>query len=113
MWTFHEQGLPVLGFDIDQSKVDHLQSGIPYIKHLGKEMMQSLAQSDICDATTDFSRLKEADAMLLCVPTPLNQYREPDMSYVISTTETVAHHLREGQLVILNLLPIQVPPKKS
>ena len=64
-------------------------------------MMQSLAQSDICDATTDFSRLKEADAMLLCVPTPLNQYREPDMSYVISTTETVAHHLREGQLVIL------------
>ena len=101
MWTFHEQGLPVLGFDIDQSKVDHLKSGTPYIKHLGKEMMQSLAESDICDATTDFSRLKEADAVLLCVPTPLNQYREPDMSYVISTTETVAHHLREGQLVIL------------
>ena len=101
MWTFHEQELPVLGFDIDQSKVDHLHSGTPYIKHLGKEMMQSLAQSDICDATTDFSRLKEADAVLLCVPTPLNQYREPDMSYVISTTETVAHYLREGQLVIL------------
>ena len=101
MWTFHEQGLPVLGFDIDQSKVDHLKNGTPYIKHLGIDMMQSLAQSDICDATTDFSRLKEADAVLLCVPTPLNQYREPDMSYVISTTETVANHLREGQLVIL------------
>jgi UDP-N-acetyl-D-glucosamine dehydrogenase len=101
MWTFHENGLPVIGFDIDQAKIDHLRSGTPYIKHLGKEMMQSLAASDHCDATTDFSRLSEADAVLLCVPTPLNQYREPDMSYVISTTETVAHHLREGQLVIL------------
>ena len=63
--------------------------------------MQSLSQSDRCAATTDFSRLTEADAVLFCVPTPLNQYREPDMSYVISTTETVAHHLRKGQLVIL------------
>ena len=101
MWTFHENGLPVIGFDIDQAKIDHLRSGTPYIKHLGKDMMQSLAASDHCDATDDFARLPEADAILLCVPTPLNQYREPDMSYVISTTETVAHHLREGQLVIL------------
>ena len=101
MWTFHEKGLPVIGFDIDQVKIDHLRSGTPYIKHLGQEMMQSLSESDQCDATTDFSRLTEADAILLCVPTPLNQYREPDMSYVISTTETVAYHLREGQLVIL------------
>ncbi|MDC3297121.1 nucleotide sugar dehydrogenase [Balneolaceae bacterium] len=101
MWTFHENELPVIGFDIDQTKIDHLRSGTPYIKHLGQDMMQSLAASDHCDATTDFARLSEADAILLCVPTPLNQYREPDMSYVISTTETVAHHLREGQLVIL------------
>jgi UDP-N-acetyl-D-glucosamine dehydrogenase len=101
MWTFHENGLPVIGFDIDQTKIDHLRECTPYIKHLGKDMMQALAASDHCDATTDFSRLSEADAVLLCVPTPLNQYREPDMSYVISTTETVAHHLREGQLVIL------------
>ncbi len=101
MYTFHKEGMPVLGFDIDKSKVSNIQSGTPYIKHLGQEMMQSLSQSDRCAATTDFSRLTEADAVLLCVPTPLNQYREPDMSYVISTTETVAHHLREGQLVIL------------
>ncbi len=101
MWTFHQQGLPVLGFDVDESKVKKLKSGTPYIKHLGKEMMQSLAKSNICDATTDFSRLKEADAVLLCVPTPLNQYREPDMSYVKNTAETVAHHLREGQLIVL------------
>jgi UDP-N-acetyl-D-glucosamine dehydrogenase len=101
MYTFHKEGMPVIGYDIDQSKVSNIQSGTPYIKHLGEEMMQSLSQSDRCAATTDFSRLTEADAVLLCVPTPLNQYREPDMSYVISTTETVAHHLREGQLVIL------------
>lgn len=101
MYTFHKEGMPVIGYDIDQAKVSNIQSGTPYIKHLGQEMMQSLSQSDRCAATTDFSRLTEADAVLLCVPTPLNQYREPDMSYVISTTETVAHHLREGQLVIL------------
>jgi UDP-N-acetyl-D-glucosamine dehydrogenase len=101
MYTFHKEGMPVIGYDIDQSKVSNIQSGTPYIKHLGEEMMQSLSQSDRCAATTDFSRLTEADAVLLCVPTPLNQYREPDMSYVISTTETVAHHLRKGQLVIL------------
>ena len=101
MYTFHKEGMPVIGYDIDQSKVSNIQSGTPYIKHLGEEMMQSLSQSDRCAATTDFSRLTEADAVLLCVPTPLNQYREPDMSYVIGTTETVAHHLREGQLVVL------------
>lgn len=101
MWTFHKQDLPVLGFDIDEAKVKNLKSGTPYIKHLGKEMMQSLAKSVTCDVTTDFSRLKEADALLLCVPTPLNQYREPDMSYITSTTESVAHYLREGQLVVL------------
>ena len=101
MYTFHKEGMPVIGYDIDQTKVSNIQSGTPYIKHLGEEMMQSLSQSDRCAATTDFSRLTEADAVLLCVPTPLNQYREPDMSYVISTTETVAHHLIQGQLVIL------------
>ncbi len=101
IYTFHKEGMPVIGYDIDQSKVSNIQSGTPYIKHLGEEMMQSLSQSNRCAATTDFSRLTEADAVLLCVPTPLNQYREPDMSYVISTTETVAHNLREGQLVIL------------
>jgi len=101
MYTFHQKGMPVIGYDIDQSKVSNIETGTPYIKHLGQDMMQSLAASDHCDATTDFARLSEADAVLLCVPTPLNQYREPDMSYVISTTETVAHHLRKGQLVIL------------
>ncbi|SMO96608.1 nucleotide sugar dehydrogenase [Gracilimonas mengyeensis] len=101
MWTFHKEGLPVIGFDIDEKKINHLHEGTPYIKHLGSEMMKSLADSDRCEATTDFSRLTEADAILLCVPTPLDYHREPDMSYVEQTTETVSKYLRKGQLVIL------------
>lgn len=101
LWTFHQRGLPVLGFDIDPSKIENLNNGTPYIKHLGLEMMQTLAQSERCKATSDFSRLTEADALLLCVPTPLNTWREPDMSYVENTTQTVATYLRKGHLVIL------------
>jgi UDP-N-acetyl-D-glucosamine dehydrogenase len=101
LWTFHESGMPVLGFDIDQEKIDCLREGRPYIKHLGEEMMQCLAASDRCDATTDFSRLSEADTVLMCVPTPLDDHREPDMQYVEKTSLTIGENLREGQLVVL------------
>lgn len=101
MWTFHEKGMPVLGFDVDKNKVDCLKQGIPYIKHLGKEMMQKLSKSELCDATTDLTRMSEADALLMCVPTPLDHHREPDMKYVVQTTESVSKYLRKGQLVIL------------
>ncbi len=101
MWTFHEKQMPVIGFDIDKKKVDCINNGIPYIKHLGKDKMQILAESDICDSTTDFNRLPEADALLMCVPTPLDNHREPDMKFVEQTTEVISNHLRKGQLVIL------------
>jgi len=101
MWTFHKVGMPVIGYDVDEKKVKNIKSGTPYIKHLGTEMMETLAKSDDCDATTDFNRLPEADAILMCVPTPLDEHREPDMSYVVQTTETISHHLRKGQLIIL------------
>jgi UDP-N-acetyl-D-glucosamine dehydrogenase len=101
MWTFHENEMPVIGYDIDKEKVKCIESGKPYIKHLGEEMMQALSQSDRCDATTDFSRIREADALMLCVPTPLDEHREPDMQYVEKTCLTVGEHLRKGQLVIL------------
>lgn len=101
MWTFHKNSMPVIGFDIDQEKIDCINEGRPYIKHLGEEMMQALSKSDKCDATNDFSRLPEADALMLCVPTPLNEHREPDMEYVEKTCETVGEYLRAGQLVIL------------
>lgn len=101
MWTFHKVGMPVIGYDVDESKVKNIKDGVPYIKHLGTEMMETLAKSGDCDATTDFSRLKESDAILMCVPTPLDEHREPDMSYVEMTTETISKHLRKGQLIIL------------
>lgn len=101
MWTFHEKGMPVIGYDIDKYKVDCINEGIPYIKHLGKDKMQVLSDSDKCSATADFSRLIEADALLMCVPTPLNTHREPEMKYVVETTKVIAKHLRKDQLVIL------------
>lgn len=101
LWTFHEQRFPVIGFDIDTQKIKDIHRGKPYIEHLGERMMGKLAGSDLCDATDDFNRLDEPDAILMCVPTPLNEHREPDMTYVEQTTQTIAQHLREGQLVVL------------
>lgn len=101
MWTFHQAGMPVLGFDIDSEKVDCINEGVPYIKHLGKDKMEKLAEGERCGATSDFSRLGEADAILMCVPTPLDEYREPDMQYVEKTCLSIGEYLREGQLVIL------------
>ncbi len=101
IWTFHREGFPVLGYDIDRSKIDHFEAGTSYIKHFGISRMQVLAASDRCEATTDFDRVPEADVLLLCVPTPLDAHREPDMSYVENTVRAIGPHLREGQLVIL------------
>lgn len=101
IWTFHEEGFPCLGFDIDERKIQHFANGTSYIKHLGTDMMSKLAASDRSDATTDFSRIPEADVLLLCVPTPLDEHREPDMSYVEGTLNAIGPHLRAGQLVVL------------
>ncbi|NIT56659.1 MAG: hypothetical protein GWN00_10625, partial [Aliifodinibius sp.] len=101
MWTFHEKGFPVVGFDVDKDKIKNIESGKPYIKHLGYEMMEKLAVSDRCSATLNFSGLQEMDAIIMCVPTPLNTYREPDMKYVEQTTRMIAKYIQKGQLVIL------------
>jgi len=101
MWTFHQNDIEVKGFDIDERKIECLDKGEPYIKHLGEEMMGVLAKSDKCSATTDFTELSSVDAVIMCVPTPLDEHREPDMSYVIDTTEVIGENLRKGQLVIL------------
>jgi len=101
LWTFHEESFPVFGFDVDMDKIEHLENGTPYIKHLGYNMMEKLATSEKCKGTADFSELEKMDAVIMCVPTPLNTYREPDMQYVEATTRTIAKYLRKGQLVIL------------
>ena len=100
MLRFVEVGYKVLGFDIDQSKVDALHAGKSYIEHISADSIAG-ARAAGFEATTDFSRAPEADALILCVPTPLNKYREPDLSFVINTIDSLVPHLREGHLVSL------------
>jgi len=95
------KGFRVLGFDIDPAKVEMLSAGRSYIRHVPAARLAELAQRGLFSATADFTRLAEMDAILICVPTPLNKYREPDLSFVERTTATVAQHLRPGQLVVL------------
>ena len=101
LWVFHQQGFRVVGIDIDEAKIRALRSGNSYIKHFPQEQMQTLSRSQRCSATADFSVVHDVDAIILCVPTPLNLHREPDMSYIISTTNAIAPHLKRGHLVVL------------
>ena len=101
MLRYVEEGYNVLGFDIDQSKVDNLNDGVSYIEHIPSERIQSSVQKDLFSATTDFSKAACADVLIMCVPTPLNKYREPDLSYVLSTTDALVPYLRKGQLLSL------------
>ena len=96
-----EAGYPVLGLDIDQAKVDQLLVGQSYIKHISAAPILDAVQAKAFDASTDFSRAREADALILCVPTPLNAHREPDLSYVLASLEEILPHLRPGQVVSL------------
>ena len=97
---FAEVGLKVTGFDIDSAKVQQLNAGGSYIERLPPAVIQR-ARSLGFEATTDFSLSKEVDAIIICVPTPLNRYREPDLSYIIATIESALPHMRAGQLVSL------------
>ncbi len=100
-WTFADAGFSVLGFDIDPAKVEALQAGRSYIGHIPSEVIAGMREAGRFDATADFARLAETDAILICVPTPLTRSREPDMSYVEGTAGAIAPHLQKGQLVVL------------
>lgn len=95
------KGFKVIGFDIDRGRVNDLNAGRSTIKHIPGEKVLEARESGKFEATTDFSRMGEADAILIAVPTPLNKYREPDLSFVVKTTEAVAAQLRPGQLIVL------------
>src|SRR5579862_4530722 len=99
--TIAEAGMRVVGFDLDASKPPQLENGVSYIKHIPSERIRAAVKTSLFSATSDFTRLKDADAILICVPTPLTAHREPNLSYVISTGETIAEYLRSGQLIIL------------
>ena len=97
---FSEAGFPVTGFDIDERKIKDLEAGRSYIFRIPAEDIQS-ARSKGFSATADFSKLSEQDAIIMCVPTPLTEHREPDLSYVENTAKAAAPWVQEGQIVIL------------
>jgi UDP-N-acetyl-D-glucosamine dehydrogenase len=99
--AFIEKGFRVLGFDVDPAKVQALQAGQSYIKHLDPSRVAAAAKTGRFESTTDFGRLDEPDAVLICVPTPLTAQREPDMSYVVGSAQKIRAKLRRGQLVVL------------
>jgi UDP-N-acetyl-D-glucosamine dehydrogenase len=100
MLRFAEVGYKVIGLDIDGAKVDALNAGRSYIEHIpAAAIAESLERG--FEATTDFKRATEADALIMCVPTPLNKYREPDLSFVINTIDALVPYLRAGQMVSL------------
>ncbi len=101
LMEFVEQGFSTVGFDVDDKKVDLLNKGQSYIKHIADARIATVVESKLFDATSDFSRIQEVDCILICVPTPLTRYREPDLSYIKNTSETLAKHLRKGQLIVL------------
>jgi UDP-N-acetyl-D-glucosamine dehydrogenase len=99
--AFIHAGFHCLGYDVDQSKVDKLNRGESYIGHIPSTHLAHWLQSRAFEATTDVARLAEADAILVCVPTPLTESRDPDLSYVVSTFQAIATVLRSGQLLVL------------
>jgi UDP-N-acetyl-D-glucosamine dehydrogenase len=98
--VFSESGLPVVGFDVDAAKGATLNQGRSYIKHVGSSRVTAAVKSGRFSATDDFDRLRECDAIIICVPTPLGKHREPDNSYIHATTREIAKRLRPGQLVV-------------
>ena len=94
-------GFSVIGFDVNQRKIDALRDGRSYIRHIGDARVQAMNETERLLVTTDVGMLAQADALLICVPTPINAHREPDLSHVIKTSELIAKVLRHGQLVVL------------
>jgi len=98
---FGKAGFPVMGLDIDPLKVERLSRGESYIRHIPSEAIAKMVETGRFEATTDFSAVSRCDCVLICVPTPLNGNREPDMSYIINTAQAIAPYLRKDQLVVL------------
>ncbi len=99
--AFVEAGVRVVGFDTDPAKVEALNRGETYLRHLGESLVRSMRETGRFEAASDFARLGEVDAVLLCVPTPLDPHLQPDLSFVERSSEAVAAALRPGQLVVL------------
>ena len=100
-FQFARSGVSVLGLDIDQAKVDALARGQSYIKHISDQSVAEAIRLGAFSPSTDFSRIREVSAIIICVPTPLNKNREPDISYILDTGRSIARNLQKGMLVVL------------
>jgi UDP-N-acetyl-D-glucosamine dehydrogenase len=100
-FQFARSGVSVLGLDIDKTKVEALTQGRSYIKHIPSEAVAQVVREGTFSASTDFQRIREVQAAVICVPTPLNKNREPDISYILETGKAIAAHLQKGTLVVL------------
>lgn len=98
---FAKSDVEVLGLDIDPIKTDTLNRGVSYIKHIGSKAVGQIVESGKFEASTDFSRVSECMAAIICVPTPLNKNREPDISYVLNSAEAIAPYIQKGTLITL------------
>ncbi len=101
MAAFHRAGFAVVGFDVDQAKIDALHRGENYLKHLGKTLVSDMRDGGHFDATTNVLRMAECDVIISCVPTPLGTHREPDLSFVENSAQDIAKTIRPGQLIVL------------
>jgi UDP-N-acetyl-D-glucosamine dehydrogenase len=99
--AFGEAGFEVVGFDVDAAKVERLNGGVSYIRHIPSQSIGKLVKQGRFRATADYSELRALDAVLICVPTPLTRQREPDLRFVTATASAVAQHLQPGRLVVL------------
>ncbi len=99
--AFTNAGYRCIGFDVDQKKIDELAAGRSYIKHVASETVADWVKRDVLEPTSNMERLSEADVLMICVPTPLTDSRDPNLDYVISTAQAIAATLRPGQLVVL------------
>jgi UDP-N-acetyl-D-glucosamine dehydrogenase len=98
---FARSGINVVGLDIDAAKTEEIKNGKSYIKHIASSSIETEVNEGRLTASTDFSRVATVDAVIICVPTPLNKNREPDISYIINTGRTIAPHLKRAQLIVL------------
>ena len=98
---FTSKDIEVLGFDLDQNKVDDINNGKSYIKHIDQKRIEKSVNANKLKATADFSLMPTCDAIIICVPTPLNEHREPDMKYITSTADRIQKYLRPGQIITL------------
>ena len=98
---FGEERFKVIGFDVDPQKVSKLNAGQSYIRHIEGARLQSLLDIKAFEATSDFARLSEADCIIICVPTPLTEKKDPDLQYIEKTADALVKTLRKGQLIYL------------